>query len=73
MYDRLRQPQRAMQDYDEAIGLDPELAEAYVNQAMALTLLGNDGAAQQDIDRAVELGSDRDLLEQTIRQIKDQR
>jgi hypothetical protein len=46
---------------------------AYANRALTSTLLGHDAAARQDIDRAVELGVERDLLEQTIQQIKDQR
>ncbi len=46
---------------------------AYANRAFVYTVLGNDAAAQQDIDRAVELGFDRDWLDQIIRQIIDQR
>ncbi len=65
--------QRAIDDLDEAIRLDPELALAYYNRALASTLLGNDAAARQDIDRAVELGMDRATLEPAIDEIKQQR
>ena len=58
---------------DEAIRLGPKLALAYANRAVASNFLGNEAAARQDIDRAVELGFDRDLLEAAIAEIIDQR
>ena len=62
----LGQHQLAIQDYDEAIRLDPELAVAYGDRALAYTLLGKHKEAQQDVDRAVELGADSGLLEMAI-------
>ena len=44
-----------------------------MNRALAYTLLGNAEEAQQDIDRAVELGLDRGLLEGVIEQAMGQR
>ena len=64
------QPQRAVEDYDEAIDLDPQLALAYVNRAEVKTLLGRDTEAQQDVELAVGLGSDRSELEERIEKLK---
>ncbi len=40
---------------------------------LAYTLLGMDKEAQQDVDRAKELGIDRGKLEVTIEELKGQR
>ena len=53
---RLGQILRSLEDLDEAIRLKPKLADAYSSRALAYTLLGKDVEAQQDFDRAVELG-----------------
>ena len=58
---------------DEAIHLDPQLALAYANRARAFTLLGKDAEAQQDADRAVELGFDRAVVEEEIERLKRER
>ena len=63
----------AIQDLDESIRLDPVLGFAYANLALAFTLLGKDKEAQQDVDRAVELGFDRGLLDSAIENAKKQR
>ena len=62
-----------IQDYDEAIRLNPEFALAYANRALYHTLLGNDAEAQQDAERSIELGVDRALLESAIEEAKKQR
>ena len=62
-----------MQDYDDAIILDPQDTVAYPNRARGNTLLGRDPQAQQDIVRAVELGFDRVRLEGTIQRLKSKR
>ena len=49
-YAKLGQYQRAIEDYDEAICLDPEFARAYTNRARAYSLLGEDKEAQEDRD-----------------------
>ena len=62
-----------MQDFDEAIRLDPEDAAAYVSRARGNTLLGRDQEAQQDIIRAVDLGFDPVKLEDIIQGAKSRR
>ena len=69
----LGQPQRAIEDYDEAIRLGPQLALAYANRALAYTVLGRDTVAQQDFDLAEELGVDPTLLKAEIEELKKQR
>ena len=64
---------RAMEDLDETIRLDPQLAHAYANRARAYALLGKDKEAQQDVNRAVGLGFDRDMLDGSIEELKKQR
>ena len=59
--------QRAIQDYDEAIRINPQDKYAYVRLALSYTFLGLDGWAQQYVDRAAELGVDRAELEEKLR------
>ena len=69
----LSQDERAIQDYDKAIGLNAQYSDAYLGRAMAHTLLGRDAEAQQDVDRAVGLGVDAEFLQSTIELVKGQR
>ena len=71
-YFDLSQPERAIQDYDEAIRLNPQdaLAHAYALHGLAYTHLGKGTEAQKDIERAVGLGFDRRVLETEIAQMK---
>ena len=62
--------EEAIQDYDEAIRLDPQDADAYINRALAYTLLGKDAEANRDVDRAVELGINRSVLDSEIERLK---
>ena len=64
---------RAIETLNEAIRLDSNRADAYVNRARAYTLLGRDAEAREDIARAKELGADGDLLDAQIEAIKSQR
>jgi tetratricopeptide (TPR) repeat protein len=48
-----RQYQRAIENYDEAIRLDPKLAGAYHNRSVAYRLLGEPERAQQDFGEAL--------------------
>ena len=49
------QPQKAIEDLDEAVRLDPEFAQAYVNRAVAHIGLGHPRRAIQDFDQAIWL------------------
>lgn len=61
--------QEAKGDLDEAIRLDPE----YAHRARIYTQLRNYRQARQDLERAVELGSDRAPLEEAIEEMKRKR
>ena len=63
----------AIGEYSKAIELDPNLAEAYVNRAMAYTFLGMDDQAQADIEQAITLGISRVLIETRVEQAKQMR
>ena len=69
----LDQYRRGVEDFDEAIRVDPSSAPAYGNRAMAHALFGNDEAAQQDLDRAVDLGVDREFLEEALERLRERR
>ena len=69
-YLNLSQFERAIQDCNEAIRLDPEHAMAYANRVIAYTMLSMDAEAEQDAERAVELGFDRVILETQIERVK---
>ena len=63
----------AVKDLGDAIVLDPELALAYVGRVLALTQLAQDAQAQEDLERAVELGIDRTTLEGLVEDLQTQR
>ena len=69
----LGQYQRAIQDYDQAIHVNPQYANAYAGRALAYTIISMDAEAQQDVDRAVELGFNRTRLDSTIDELRKQR
>lgn len=64
VYLSLDQLQRAIEDFDEAVRVDPQYAKAYANRARAYALLGRDSEAQKDVHRAVALGIDAAKLRQ---------
>jgi tetratricopeptide (TPR) repeat protein len=47
---------RALADYDAAIAIAPDVAEAHVNKGIALLKLGQDAAAAEILSHALELG-----------------
>ena len=49
------QLERAIQDYDETVRLDPQCADAYVNRGGAYVILGQPEKAIQDLDEAIGL------------------
>ena len=57
----------------EAIHLNPRNARAFVDGALAYTLLGDGEAAWQALDRAEELGLDPTYLEGEFRELNEQR
>ena len=59
--------------YDEAIRLNPQLASAFANRAVAYTYLGRDLEAQQDTKRGIELGLDRGILQSAIQKAQRNR
>ena len=54
-YRNLGQSQRAIQDYDEAIRLNPEFIEAYYSRGSIYDNLGQPHRAIQDYDEAIRL------------------
>ncbi|MBA2393532.1 MAG: tetratricopeptide repeat protein [Ktedonobacteraceae bacterium] len=54
-YDNLKEHERAMVDYTEAIRLDPTYAFAYYNRGLAYTTLEDYEAALKDYTRSLEL------------------
>ena len=44
-----------------------------MNRAMAYTYLGDDTAAEKDVERAVKNGANRASLERVIENLKDRR
>lgn len=64
--DELVQYKRAIDDFEEASNLETLFVEAYVGRALAHTDLGDDAEAQQNVERAVELGYDRASLRQAV-------
>jgi Flp pilus assembly protein TadD len=67
------EPKQALNDYAEAIRLEPERAESYAGRAVAFTILRDDEAAESDIDRAVALGMGRDEVNSVVSSIRGRR
>jgi len=49
----LGQPERAIEDYDEAIRLDPQHIEGYTNRGLAYHILGQYQQAIEDYEEAI--------------------
>ena len=56
--------------FDAAIKLDAEFTDAYAKRGIARALLGEDEDAQEDIDKAVALGADREAIQTEIDRLK---
>ena len=72
-YKRLGQPERAMEDFNEVIRFDPLNAEAHALRAWLHTLLFEEAEAQGDMERALELGYDKNLMDQLVVDAKRER
>ena len=70
LYAELGQLELAVLESEEAIRLNSEDGGAYALRAVARYLLGNETAAEQDIDRAVDLGIDRAVVEEIIEELR---
>ncbi len=55
LYLRLEENQRAINDYDKAIELNPKYASAYNNRGIAYARLGDDRQAIKEFDKSVEM------------------
>jgi tetratricopeptide (TPR) repeat protein len=72
-YGNLDQLERAIEDYNEAIRLDPRFSLVYSNRALAYTYLGRDEEARADVDRGTELGLDPSPLIAKLEEVKNNR
>ena len=70
-YLELRQLNRAIEEFDEAIRLDPKYAVAYGNRAIAYKLQGNKAKAISDFEKFITLTSDPRLIQIAKQQIKE--
>ena len=62
-YGKLGEHQRAIEDFDRAIALDPEYAAAYYNKACTFALMGRVDEAITQLRKAVEFDEEfRDLV-----------
>ena len=63
------EPQEAIQSYDRAIELNPEHAWAYAHRAVAFALSEDPVRTNLDIERAVELGLDRNSVQGMVEEV----
>ncbi|MFQ5996345.1 MAG: tetratricopeptide repeat protein [Dehalococcoidales bacterium] len=70
-YLEMHQVRRAIEEYDEAIRLDPEYAVAYGNRAFAYKRQGNKAKAIADFEKFITLTSDPRLIQIAKQQIKE--
>ncbi len=67
----LRQLRRAIEDFSEAIRLDPKGAVAYGNRAIAYKLQGNKAKAITDFEKFITLASDPRLVQIAKQQVEE--
>ena len=73
-YDNLGQYQRAIQDYDQAIAMDPRNAKAYATRGIAEVYLHRDAEAKSDFKRAFEIDPNlKEIVEPLIKEAKAKR
>jgi tetratricopeptide (TPR) repeat protein len=59
-------PDTAIKDFDHAIALNPQLAEAYLWKGIALRKLNRDADARQALEKAVQLDPERQWAKQEL-------
>ena len=69
----LGQHMQAAENYGQAINLSLDFTHAFIGRALARAVLGNDSESQQDTDRAVELGTNREQIKAGLAEITEQR
>jgi len=66
-----RQLNRAIEEFDEAVRLDPKYAVAYGNRAIAYKLQGNKTKAISDFEKFITLTSDPRLVQIAKQQVEE--
>lgn len=59
-------PERAINDFSMAIQNNPSHIDAWISRSIVYTLTGRHQQALDDLESAVEMGADREFLEQQI-------
>ena len=62
---------KAIEDFDTAIGLDENDPVAYYGRGLAHSSLGDASKAREDFNKALELGHDRDEVETALKKLDD--
>lgn len=66
-------PERAIEDFDKAIALNPQFGVAYANRGFAYEKLGDKPKALADLERALELGPNKQqqqMINRSLRKLK---
>ncbi len=58
----MKQHEKAVEDINEAIRLNPKEALAFIPRALAYTYLGKDEEARQDVERVGDMGIGSTLM-----------
>jgi tetratricopeptide (TPR) repeat protein len=70
LFSALGLQERAIEDFDKAIRLDPQAAKSYVGRAIAYMTLGREVEAEADVEHAIALGMDGGQVRSTIEELK---
>ena len=64
---------RAIQDYNQALTLKPNLDPAYYNRGIAYARKGEYRQAESDFSKALKLGYNRDMVEARLAELRQER